>query len=162
MIHTSVKEKGPDQQELWEANEFAVTANSYWQGQFDHLPYPLPSFFSKTHFGQNVNFWGEFCVFFSWKSLGSIFTKICFFVVFWPTNCILFSTWWQYLMIVSILKIFFEISLLDLDLESFLFHFHFSISSHFYFTFISRKEWKEKQFHPFSREKRVKFDTKFH
>ena len=41
-----------------------------------------------------------------------------------------------------ILKIFFEISLLDLDLESFLFHFHFSISisSHFHFTFISRKE----------------------
>ena len=63
-----------------------------------------------------------------------------------------------------ILENFFEISLLDLDLESFLFHFHFSISisSHFHFTFISRKEWKGQKFHPFSREKRVKFYTKFH
>ena len=63
---------------------------------------------------------------------------------------------------VSILENFFEISLLDL--ESFLFHFHFSISisSNFYFTFLSRKEWKGNKFHPFSREKRVKFDTKFH
>ena len=38
----------------------------------------------------------------------------------------------------GILENFFEISLLDL--ESFLFHFSISISSHFYFTFISRKE----------------------
>ena len=52
------------------------------------------------------------------------------------------------------LKIFFEISLLDL--KSFLFHFHFSIliSRHFYFTFISRKEWKGKKFHPFFSKKR--------
>ena len=32
--------------------------------------------------------------------------------------------------------------------------FSISISSHFYFTFNSRKEWKRKKFHPFSREKR--------
>ena len=41
------------------------------------------------------------------------------------------------------------------------FKFHFSISSHFYFTFISRKERRRKKFHPFSREKEWNLTPKF-
>ena len=41
-------------------------------------------------------------------------------------------------------RFFFEISLLNLDLDS----------SHFYFTFISWKEWKGKEFHPFFSRKK--------
>ena len=61
---------------------------------------------------------------------------------------------WQWTTRVSILEIFFLISVLDL--ESFLFHFHFSISisSHFHFTFISRKEWKGQKFHSFFLKKK--------
>ena len=39
------------------------------------------------------------------------------------------------------------------EFSRFFFKFHFSISSHFYFTFISRKERRRKKFHPFSRKK---------
>ena len=106
--------------------------------------YPTPFHrFSVKHISDKMLIFWENFVFFSWKSIGSIFTKIykMIFGFFWPTNCILFSTWWQWPARVSILKIFFEISRSQFPVIS------ISLS------FLEKSE-REKNFTPFSRRKK--------